>query len=234
MNRREILIGSVCVAISVTARGSGRGAFSSPTHQSIGDGCVISTHSGLSVLDKGTAVFVFGCCESAISEITRLGLSLRTVAYFGGSTHGPNAEALLAGLWTVPREGIRKIDNTSEFVDWVVENHDRVALIGNFSAPFASRMLVLIAAKARKLNSKVFAIGAVPSPGVQGAIRVRRGWVCIEALRRIGCCVVTVPEVEFDIDGANATTSSATSMALPVNEGSLYCRALEGALNQVQ
>ena len=153
MNRREILIGSVCVAISVTARGSGRGAFSSPTHQLIGDGCVISTHSGLSVLDKGTAVFVFGCCESAISEITRLGLSLRTVAYFGGSTHGPNAEALLAGLWTVPREGIRKIDNTSEFVDWVVENHDRVALIGNFSAPFASRMLVLIAAKARKLNS---------------------------------------------------------------------------------
>lgn len=233
VNRREILIGSLCAALSAAARSSNRTAGQLPSDESLGDGCVVSTDGGSSALGQRTAVFVLGRCDVAISEITRLGLSIRTLAYFEGSTYGPNAEAGFADVWNVGRKRIRKVKNTYRLVEWVAENHDRVAILGNFSAPFASRMLDFIARKARRAGMPVFAIGAAPSAGAEGLVRTQRGLNCIANLRRLGCCVVTVPDVDFDLDESNETVACTESKTLQVNEGATYCRALELALKQV-
>lgn len=234
MNRREILIGSLCAALSAEAFGSNRAAGCLPPDQSLGHGCVISTDGDSCEGGQRTAVIVLGRCDVAIPEITRLGLSIGTLAYFEGSTYGPNAEAGFAEAWAVDRACMRKVENTHGFVLWVTENHERVAILGNFSAPFATRMLGLIAEEARRANVAVFAIGAVPSAGAEGLVRTQRGVGCIEVLLRIGCCVVTVPEVTFDVDLGDGADSFAESRLPSVNEGSPYCRALELALNEVQ
>ena len=95
-------------------------------------------------------------------------------------------------------------------------------------------MLVSLATMARHTNRPVVAIGGTPAPGAQGAIRTQRGWTCIEQLRRIGCCVTTVPEVDFYSDQFEQADSVAASTLRGVDEGSTYCRALELALNQVE
>lgn len=233
MNRREILISSLCAALPVEAFSSNRAASYSSHDQSLGDGCVISTDGSSCADGQRTAVIVLGRCDFAIPEITRLGVS-STLAYFGGSTFGPNAEAYFAEWWNAGSELIRKVENTQGFIEWVAENHDRVAILGNFSAPFACRMLGLIAEKARRASVAVFAIGAVPSAGAEGLVRTQRGLNCIANLLQLGCCAITVPEVDFGLDFVDGADSFAGSINLGVNDGSPYCRALELALDEVQ
>ena len=234
MNRREILIGSVCGAISAKADSTKLELFPSSTQQSFGNGCIISTKYSLSSCRQRTAVFVIGRCESAIPEITRLDLPIHTLAYFEGSVYGPNVEALFADAWSISHESVDKVDDVMRFVKRTVATHNRFVIIGNFSAPFASSLLFSVAAKARSIHHPVFAIGGLPAPGAYGSARTQWGWTCIRALRRIGCCVITVPEVDFESERSDETRSTPKQPNHSVNEGSPFCRALQLALNEVK
>ena len=232
MSRRDFLIGSVCSAISATAYSTKLDLLPSSTQQSLGNGCIISTKHSLSLSHQRTAVFVIGRCESAIPEITRLGLPIHTLAYFEGSVYGPNVEALFADAWNISHESVGKVDDVMRFVKRAVATHNRFVIIGNFSAPFASSLLSSIAAKARSIHHPVFAIGGLPAPGAYGSARTQWGWTCIRELRRIGCCVITVPEVTFDSERLAETSTTNQFASQSINEGSPFCRAVELAINE--
>ena len=233
MNRREILIGSVCGAISAKADSTKCELLSLSTQQSLGNGCIVSTKRRCSSGGQRTAVFVMGRCASAIAEITRLGLPIHTLAYFDGSVYGPNVAALFAEAWNISSESVDKIDDVTRFLHWAVATHTRFVIIGNFSAPFASSLLFHIAKKARLIDHPVFAIGGLPAAGAYGSTRTQWGWTCIRELRRIGCCVITVPEVEFEAERSDATRSTHQQVHHSFNEGSPFCRAIQLALNEV-
>ena len=234
MNRREILIGSVCGALSAKANSTELEFFPSSSQQSLGNGCIISTKYSLSSCRQRTAVFVIGRCESAIPEITRLGLPIQTLAYFEGSAYGPNVEAIFADAWNLSHESVDKVDDVMRFVKRAVAIHNRFVIIGNFSAPFASSLLFSIAAQARSIDHPVFAIGEIPAPGAYGSARTQWGWTCIRELRGIGCCVITVPGVDFDSEPSGETSTTNRFVSQSINEGSRFCRALELALNEVK
>lgn len=179
------------------------------------------------------ALFVLGACEHALAEIDTLHMPLSSVAYLDDSIPGPSFGDYTAEYWKVDRKRIRKIDNAIEFAKRAIDANDRVVLIGNFSAPFASDMLVSLATMARDMNRPVVVIGGAPAPGAQGEIRTQRGWTCIDALQRIGCCVTTVPELDFVSNQVDHLDSVIESTPIGIDEGSPYCRALELALNEV-
>ena len=187
------------------------------------------------IVDGGTrnALFVFGACERAIAEIDFLDLPLTGITILSDSLAGPGYEEHASELYGMRAGRLNNLSSPLESVKRSMRENDRVVLLGNFSAPFASQILVSLATMARDMGRPVIAIGGTPAPGVQGEIRTQRGWTCIEELRRIGCCVTTVPEVDFysaQLDKAAPITASTQPS---VDEGSPYCRALELALNQV-
>ncbi len=141
------------------------------------------------------ALFVLGACQHALAEIDTLDLPLSSVAYLDDSIPGRSFGDFTAECWKVDRKRISKIDNAMQFANRAIDANDRVVLIGNFSAPFASNMLVSLATMARDMNRPMVVIGGAPAPGAQGEIRTQRGWTCIDALQRIGCCVTTSPLV---------------------------------------
>lgn len=232
MNHREVLIGTVCTAVTAESAGTNHEVRASRWDQAFLSCWQITLDRALWESDQTTALFVLGGCDCAIAEIAKLNLPTSAIAYFDDSVPGPHFGRFMAECWNVDRERISKIDNAMEFAKRTIDANDRVVLLGNFSAPFASHMLFSLAALARDMNRPVIAIGGTPAPGVQGEIRMQRGWTCIEELRRIGCCVTTVPEVNFDSDQFDQSESMTTSPQLGVDEGSPYCRALELALNQ--
>ncbi len=234
MNRREVLIGTVCMAIATRAVASS-GDLSTPSRdEAYAGGWAIACDNPISERSQRVAVFALGKCGDAIAEIDRLALRLSTLAYFSGSMYGSNAEAFLGEIWNVDRARIVKVEDALALALRAATKCDRVVLLGNFSAPFASRILFKLAMVARDLHLPVVAIGGVPAPGVQGDVRTRRGWQCIDELLRIGCCVTTVPEVDFEVDQLGETKAPTAINPLQVNEGSPYCRALELCLNQIR
>lgn len=233
MNRSEILIGTVCTAIAADAVGVNREVCAPNLDQELLSCWGITPNRALKESDQRTALFVLGGCDCAIAEIAKLNLPTSAIAYFDDSVPGPDFGRFMAECWNVDSERISKIDNAMEFAKRAIDANDRVVLLGNFSAPFASEMLVSLATMARDMNRPVVAIGGTPAPGVKGEIRRERGWTCIEELRRIGCCVTTVPEVDFYSDQLDQASPITASTQFGVDEGSPYCRALELALNEV-
>ena len=237
MDRREVLVGAFCATVTTEAlshaqwlRRDVAAAFSSSMLQNCWQ---ITLDHAAKESDQRTALFVLGGCDRAIPEIAKLNLPIGMIAYFDDSVPGPEFSSFIAECWNIDRKRISKIDDATAFAKQAIDANDRIVLLGNFSAPFASQMLVSLATMARHTNRPVVAIGGTPAPGAQGEIRTQRGWTCIEELRRIGCCVTTVPEVDFYSDQFEQVDSVAASKLLGVDEGSPYCRALELALNQV-
>jgi len=238
MDRREVLIGSVCATLATEALSNARwlpdkvpSAFNLEEFVSCWQ---ITIDRALKESDQRTALFVLGGCDCAIAEIAKLNFPISNITYFDNSVPGPDFGRFMADCWQVNRKRISKIDNAMEFAKRTIDTNARVILLGNFSAPFASQMLVSLATMARDVDRAVIAIGGAPAPGVQGEIRTQRGWTCIEALQRIGCCVTTVPEVDFDSNPFDHLKSATESTPIGIDEGSPYCRALELALNEVK
>lgn len=238
MDRREVLIGTVCATLTTDALSNARWlpdkVATVVSDEEFLSCWQITIDRALKEIDRRTALFVLGGCDCAIAEIVKLNLPIGTIAHIDDSVAGPDCARYMAECWNVSRECVNKIDNAMEFAKQAIDANDRVALLGNFSAPFSSQMLVSLATMARDVNRPVIAIGGAPKPGVQGEIRTQRGWTCIEALQRIGCCVTTVPEVDFESNPFDHLESAIESTPIGIDEGSPYCRALELALNEVE
>ena len=235
MNRRQLLITTLSSAMAVKQTTAAPSVVAPNikkfTHRPI-IGWQIEFLSGVCNVDSRTALFVLGKCECAVPEIAKLDLPISTVGYLDGSVHSPSSGDFFAEGWNIDRKRISKIDDAMEFAKRAIDANDRVVVLGNFSAPFASEMLVSLATMARHTNRPVVAIGGTPAPGAQGEIRTRRGWTCIEELRRIGCCVTTVSEVDFYSDQFEQVDSVAASTLRGVNEGSPYAAHL--SLHSIQ
>jgi hypothetical protein len=199
VNRRKLLIGSGCTAISYQAMGFDHWNTVLNIEESLKDGCTILSNNSLQEHQSRTAIFVLGARESFLTEIIQLELPFSTITYFDGSTYGPNAEQYLGEIWKIDQARIRKINGTKTYVQQAVNESDNVLLFGNYSATFASRALASLATTARGVNRPVVAIGEIPTPGAQGKIRVRRGWNCIHELESTGCRVVTIPN-QINVD----------------------------------
>ena len=237
MNRKKMLIGAFCATVTADAVSHAprlpSNVAAASSSRMLQNCWQMTVDSAVKNRDEKTALFVLGACASAIAEIAKLNLPMSTIAYFDDSLCCPEVRRYSAEYWDVDYERIAHIDNPMEFAKRTIDANDRIILLGNFSAPFASQMLVSMATMARHTNRPVVAVGGTPAPGAQGEIRTQRGWTCIEELRRIGCSVTTVPEVDFCSDQFEQVDSVAASKLLGVDEGSPYCRALELALNQV-
>ena len=229
MNRRQLLLATASSAI-VTTKTTAAASVAAPNiekfaHQPI-VGWQIELSSDTREVDSHTALFVLGKCECAVPEIAKLNLPISTIGYLDGSVHWPSSGDFFAEGWNIGRKRISKIDDAMEFAKRTIEANNRVILLGNFSAPFASEMLATLAKMARHTNRPVVAIGGTPAPGAHGEIRTQRGWTCIEELRRIGCCVTTVPEVDFYSDQFEQVDSVAASTLRGVDEGHLIAAHL--------
>ena len=190
MNRRQLLIATLSSAIAVK-QATAAASVAAPNIEKFAHrpiiGWQIELPSGVRKVGCRNVLFVLGKCECAVPEIAKLNFPISTVGYLDGSVHSPSLGDLFADIWSVDRKRISKIDDAMEFAKRTIDANDRIILFGNFSAPFASEMLVSLATMARHTNRPVVAIGGTPASGAQGEIRTQRGWTCIEELRRIGC-----------------------------------------------
>ena len=155
MNRRQLLLVTASSAIAVTKTTAATSVaalnIEKFTHQPI-SGWQIEFSSGVREIGSRTALFVLGKCECAVPEIAKLDLPISTVGYLDGSVHSPSSGDFFAEGWNINRKRISKIDDAIGFAKRTIDANDRVILLGNFSAPFASEMLATLAKMARHTN----------------------------------------------------------------------------------